>query len=260
MRNLNKSSENSGYIFISHSHYDISKVRKIRNVLEEHGFDPLCFYLKCLDDRNELEDLIKREIDAREWFLFVNSENSRSSEWVTKERTYINKTNKKKIVSVDIDDPNAVNQALLHMCRNLRVFLSYSNEDYTLAQRIRTCLTAHDYACFNPDMLQSGDIFSDRISSEILLAASKGCVMAIISNHFIHSNHVLEELRNANDSDGNILPVLVGDVKVYGEYEFLVANKQQYHLPQNPTDEEISSLIDTIGCHIVDSYECSKDS
>ena len=62
-----------GYMFISHSHLDIEKVRKIRNALEEAGFDPLCFYLKCLTDEDEVEGLIKREIDAREWFVYIDS-------------------------------------------------------------------------------------------------------------------------------------------------------------------------------------------
>ena len=75
-----------GYIFLSHSHDDIEKVRKIRNALEKDGFEPLCFYLKCLEDDDEIADLIKREIDAREWFVFVDSENARKSRWVTLER------------------------------------------------------------------------------------------------------------------------------------------------------------------------------
>ena len=68
-----KKSNKGGYIFLSHSHDDIDKVRKIRNHLEKDGFEPLCFYLKCLEDDSEIEDLIKREIDAREWFVFINS-------------------------------------------------------------------------------------------------------------------------------------------------------------------------------------------
>ena len=40
--------ENGGYVFISHSHKDIEKVRILRNVMEENGFEPLCFFLKCL--------------------------------------------------------------------------------------------------------------------------------------------------------------------------------------------------------------------
>ena len=49
-----------GYVFISHSHQDIRKVRQIRNAMEEAGFEPLCFYLKCLHDEDEIEGLIKK--------------------------------------------------------------------------------------------------------------------------------------------------------------------------------------------------------
>lgn len=91
-----KKNGKGGYIFLSHSHDDITKVRQIRNTLEENGFEPLCFYLKCLNDDSEIEDLIKREIDAREWFVFVNSENSRKSKWVTLEREYISKNQPQK--------------------------------------------------------------------------------------------------------------------------------------------------------------------
>ena len=73
-----------GYVFISHSHKDIAEVRKLRNRLEENGFEPLCFYLKCLTDKDEVDGLIKREIDAREWFVYVDSPNARDSEWVRK--------------------------------------------------------------------------------------------------------------------------------------------------------------------------------
>ena len=47
---------NGGFLFISHSHKDLKKVRQLRNNLEEAGYEPLCFYLKCLDDSDELED------------------------------------------------------------------------------------------------------------------------------------------------------------------------------------------------------------
>ncbi|MBQ4111381.1 MAG: hypothetical protein IJD38_01150 [Clostridia bacterium] len=59
-----------GWIFISHSHQDIQKVRLIRNRLEEKGLEPLMFYLKCLSDEQEIEELIKREIDERDWFIY----------------------------------------------------------------------------------------------------------------------------------------------------------------------------------------------
>ena len=64
-------------------------MRLIRNSLEKKGFDPLCFYMQCLTDEDEIEGLLKREIDAREWFAFMESQNSMQSAWVQKERDYI---------------------------------------------------------------------------------------------------------------------------------------------------------------------------
>ena len=68
-----------GWVFISHSHQDIAKVRYIRNRLEQRGFEPLLFFLKCLSDEDEIEGLIKREISEREWFIYADSDNSRNS-------------------------------------------------------------------------------------------------------------------------------------------------------------------------------------
>lgn len=39
--------KNGGWIFIFHSHLDIDIVRRIRNKLEDRGFEPLMFFLKC---------------------------------------------------------------------------------------------------------------------------------------------------------------------------------------------------------------------
>ncbi len=57
--------EEKVYIFVSHSHKDIDKVRLVRNYLEEKGAEPILFFLKSVTDDNEVADLIKREIDAR---------------------------------------------------------------------------------------------------------------------------------------------------------------------------------------------------
>lgn len=92
-------------IFLSHSHRDIEKIRKIRNLLELLNDDPIMFYLKCLDDNaTELEDFIKREIDARNIFIYCKSQNAESSKWVQMELDYISKTRKNRIYTIDIED------------------------------------------------------------------------------------------------------------------------------------------------------------
>ena len=50
------------WIFVSHSHRDLEKVRPIRNELERRGHHPLLFLLKCLeDDDARLPELIRRK-------------------------------------------------------------------------------------------------------------------------------------------------------------------------------------------------------
>ena len=92
-----------GFVFVSHSHADIAQVRQLRNALEQAGFEPLCFYLKCMDKceedpalREELRSLLLREIDAREWFVYVNSKHSENSSWVQYERDCVAKSGNKK--------------------------------------------------------------------------------------------------------------------------------------------------------------------
>jgi len=237
-----------GYIFISHSHNDIAKVREIRNGLEQHGFEPLCFYLKCLSDDSEVEDLIKREIDAREWFLFVNSENSRNSKWVTLEREYISRSNSKKIITVDLDDEQAISSIVDKITHNLRVFISYSRRDLPIARIIKERLIAKDYLVYFDvdDITISGD-FQTKIVHAIEEASKEGCVFALITENSVTSPWVRFEFEAACFMEGNIFPVMMGDVDLPPKWEFMLANRQIYHLPEQSTDEEIDRMIDYLG-------------
>lgn len=241
-----------GYIFLSHSHDDIEKVREIRNSLENDGFEPLCFYLKCLNDDSEIEDLIKREIDAREWFVFVNSENSRKSRWVTLEREYITRTNSKKIITVDIDDHNSVCETIQKITHSLRVFISYSSNDRELARRIKSKLENKDYLVFfAPDNIPAGAEYTTVITNAIVEASKDGCVIALLTPSSLDSKWVQHEIRVAAHEGGNVIPVIIGDTKLDGSLMYELATKQVYNLSENPTDAEIDEMIDKIGQSII---------
>ena len=247
---LNKTK--GGYIFLSHSHEDIVKVREIRNRLEMDGFEPLCFYLKCLDDDSEIEDLIKREIDAREWFVFVNSENSRKSRWVTLEREYIAKTNSKKVITVDLNDDQSVTDAIHKIAHNLRVFMSYSHRDEALAKRIKRSLKDKDYLVFTAqEDIPAGAEYASTIANAIVEASRDGCVIALITADSMKSEWVKRELVLADNQGGNIIPILVGDIELDGVFQFLLYNAPTYALSANPTDEEIGDMIEQIGQNIL---------
>ncbi|MBQ9745462.1 MAG: toll/interleukin-1 receptor domain-containing protein [Clostridia bacterium] len=248
---LNKAK--GGYIFISHSHDDIERVREIRNRLEKDGFEPLCFYLKCLDDDSEIEDLIKREIDAREWFVFVNSENSRKSKWVMLEREYITSTNSKKVITIDIDDEDSVFEAVQRITHNLRVFISYSMKDIELARRVKEKLEKKDYLVFfAPDSIPAGSSYTEVAYNAILEASQEGCVLALLTPQSLKSMWVVKELEFAIAQGGNVVPVLVGDAELGPIMEFILEGKQLYRLPEAPTDKDIDKMIDSIGNYIAD--------
>lgn len=244
-----------GYIFLSHSHADIDKVRQIRNRLEEDGFEPLCFYLKCLNDDSEIEELIKREIDAREWFLFANSVNAQKSKWVTLEREYITRTNKKKILTVDINDESAVDAVLHKIKHHLRVVISYSLKDGNLASRVKGAFEKKDYQVFlDGDRMTAGSVFFDDVSSAIVEASKSGCVAVLLTEHSMRSELVAGEVALALEQGGNVIPVFVGKAdldnshKIWGQ----LARHCGVFLPEHPTENELERMVDSIGRMIVD--------
>lgn len=251
-----KKPDEGGYIFLSHSHDDIDIVREIRNSLEKEGFEPLCFYLKCLNDDSEIEDLIKREIDAREWFVFVNSANSRKSKWVRLEREYITKTDSKKILTIDIDDENSINNVIDKMRHNLRIFMSYLELDSSLARKITRKLKEKDYLVyFDEEGLGAGISYFEHSANAIVEASKEGCVIALITENSIKSPWVKGEILYAVNEGGNIIPVVVGDVKLDEVLHFLLANRKMYLLPENPSCAEINKMIDEIGKSITNRSE-----
>ena len=92
------------YIFLSHSQNDIQKVRKVRDYLEQYSFEPILFNLKCLTDSDELSSLVKREIQARKWFLYLHSKNAAKSPRVQAEVSYAGNIQDKQIFKLNLDE------------------------------------------------------------------------------------------------------------------------------------------------------------
>ena len=143
--------QNKMTIFLSHSHKDIDKVRKIRDILETLNCEPIAFFLACMDDRNtELEDLIKREIDARNIFVYCKSKHSERSKWVQKERQYIEKSGNKRIYEIDLDDAfeagivTLLNQIMAVIYRNT-VIISRDSAVMHLTKRLETALVQRGF-------------------------------------------------------------------------------------------------------------------
>ena len=93
------------WVFLSHSNKDYEKVRIVRNLLEDQHFRPIMFFLCCMEDhKEELDELIKKEIDSRTRFILCDSENARNSHYVRMEVDYIKKK-QRTFQAIDISKP-----------------------------------------------------------------------------------------------------------------------------------------------------------
>ena len=192
-------SDKGGYIFISHSHQDIVKVRQIRNAMEEEGYEPLCFYLKCLTDEDEIEGLIKREIDAREWFVYADSPNARASDWVRKEREYISSLGTKQIITIDLDEAGSMDDVAEKLIRGLRVLIVYGESDLPMAQRLQQIFSEKDMQA----VLRTAAM-ADQDGSD-----DAGCIVVLMSRDGIRAENVSSVLADNADSEGIVVLALI---------------------------------------------------
>jgi len=140
-------------VFLSHSSKDIQKVRQIRDILETLDYDPLLFHLKCLDDDNEnLEAFIKREIEARNIFIYCKSENSENSKWVQKELEYIKSFDSKRLFTIDItlsfrETIVQLLQSITYIIKRNRVYIScaYNSPDRELGNYLEEFFLKQNY-------------------------------------------------------------------------------------------------------------------
>ena len=236
-------------IFLSHSHKDVEKVRKIRDILEIIGCEPLMFFLKCLDDDNDkLEDFIKREIDARNIFLYCKSKNSERSVWVQKELEYIKSLDESRLYEVDIDnDFSSGTVSLLNGIMNLikknRVFISCLSSDLSIEKKISQYLQQRGLQVFDFLKIPLGCYFYDAIKSEIKKAAEEGVFIILVSKNFIKGKHILDEIRLAEEYGADILPVVVNGADLKEPLPFLNI-KESVYIDEDPTEEQLKKVYE----------------
>ncbi len=207
------------WVFLSHSNEDYEKVRKVRNLLEEQELRPIMFFLKCLNDDDEIDELIKREIDCRTRFILCDSENARKSKWVQREIEYIKSQQKPyEIINLSKNE-NEILEQLKEVRRRSKLFISYARKDQALASHIYNRLSKYDYDVFiDYNNILSVESFATRIKDEIESTIKTGCVIALLTNHGLQSEWVNNEVNFALQYDedhnfkrGSVIPVVIGN-------------------------------------------------
>ena len=234
-----------GDVFISHSHKDFDKVRLIRNLLEENGFNPLCFYLKCLTDEDEIEGLIKREIDSRSIFVYIESENSRASDWVLKEIQYIRDTKRQIDRTINLDETDDIALIAQAIMSSMKLFLSYSHNDTAIVKIVKDELLKKDYMVFDDTQLSAGSCWLTSIKETIKDISKDGCVILFLSENSVTSIAVQDEIATAKNHGATIIPVAIDDSPKTKEFIKLRA-LVPLPLSSNPTIDELHTLLDFI--------------
>lgn len=188
--------DNDIWVFLSHSNKDYEKVREIRNLLEEQNFRPLMFFLNCLNDDDEIDSLIKREIDSRKRFILCDSPNAQSSKWVQKEVDYI-KSKQRYYYTLNISEPSEkISQSILQFAGESTVYVSYSRNDEVLYEQLKTMLHDDlDLRVFDlKNDLTLGNAYEEQITEMIDSSLINGYVIFIITNNFLKSTFCCKEL------------------------------------------------------------------
>ena len=200
-----------GYIFISHSHEDIKKVREIRNYLESREIEPILFYLRCMKDgteeeKAELWNLIRREIDERDWFLYLDSDNARQSNWVQQETEYARKAKDGYIIQLDLSQEIEKIQAKIEkLSRAMRVYISYARQDEELFLKFRKEFERQDFQVLSTFDVKPVGHFPDQIAEMIRSVCDDGCFIPLLTEKSIRSRYVTDEIRYAKTIGGSFV-------------------------------------------------------
>ena len=199
-----------GWLFLSHSEKDVALVRDVRNRLENHGFQPITFFLKCLTDNDELDVLIRREIEARKWFLLIDSPNSRDSHWVRAECAHARSLPGKKIFVLD-SETDWITQLEDFMFRT-RIYLSHSPLDAEAAAAILDRFAENDY-----DIVNEISVFPQNPVSVFDFPAWRRMknrdriFLALVTQNYLDDPRCMEELSCVPESCHRCAVVVVGD-------------------------------------------------
>lgn len=208
---MDTNSKKEIWVFLSHSYKDYERVKEVRNMLENMSFRPIMFYLLCLSDSDEIDNLIKREIDARTRFIYCDSENARESKWVQAELQYI-KSKERRFQAIDLSLPDAqILESLKEFKDQINVFISYSRRCRELARIIYHRLNLYDFfVFFDLSSVKAGDV-NQQINQAISnVSYSKGGIFIFIYDENV-SGYQLSELDCAMRKGCRIYAFNIGD-------------------------------------------------
>jgi len=237
------------WIFLSHSSHDIEKVRMIRNEFEKYSHNPLAFHLRCLnadtpEGKFELDTLIKREIDCREWFVFCESPEASKSSYVEMEKDYILKQGKQNVWSIDMSLSEAeLLQKVKEICGLIKVYICYTLSDGTaLYESLAAALKQKDFDVRCCENLIVGTDWQEEIDAMIEDTVESGFSIVLITENFHTSKFGLSELKKMLSCKTKVIPLVFGNAKIPP----ILSPSQCFYIPNIPSQEDIGLIVELI--------------
>lgn len=222
----------TAWVFVSHSTRDLEKVRHVRNALEKAGAEPVLFFLKCLSDHDEIDDLIKREIEARAFFLLCESANARNSKWVQDEVTHVRSLSGRQIEVIDLDsDWEAQLDGITRLIRKATAFFSFSLSDRQWVEPVRAALAARDFSTWDDiHDIGAGDSWGNLVKIAIEDAARHGYFLHFLSTQSLRSRYVSKEVEIAFRAGikGRYIPILLEPPDIIGPLIPIALHERQW--------------------------------
>lgn len=216
--------EEGFWVFVSHSTKDFERVRLVRNALEDSGFRPILFYLKCMDDEDEINSLLRREIDARRRFILCDSPSAQASKFVQSEVDYIRSKDRMYEV-IDLSQINLKSQnaekEILELIkpfkRRTNVFLSYAYQDRYFAKQLESEFFKREFKVWEMDFYEdqipgtaSIDTWEFLIKKSIQSTLDNGYFIVLIGEDY--SEYSINEIEYAFQiSPSQVLPVIIAN-------------------------------------------------
>ena len=238
------------WIFISHSSKDIETVRLIRNEFERLGQNPLAFHLKCLntetvEGRIELEDLIKREIKARDWFVYCESAEAKKSQYVQMEREYVEALKKKMIWRIDLSRPiTEVLAQVRKIVTDIHLLVLYADCDKEFVEPLIEEFIKKDYCILTGNDIHEGGYLQEHVSQELMKSAAYGAALMILTSGSIHSEYVMQEYMRAKSYNATIVIFIFDDSISISEAMDRYETRFVYRIPCIPRNSDMYLLTE----------------
>ena len=120
--------------------------------------------MKCLSNDDEINELIRREIDCRTRFIICDSKNARASKWVQSEIDYVKSRGRKyEIIDLDASDDEIYNK-LDKVIKQSKTYICYSRNDYDFVQSVIAHLRKYEMRLFWNVQEDFGMALNDKLS------------------------------------------------------------------------------------------------